>query len=252
MNTNMQKVIRHILYLNGMADFFDDDEDFHLRLVNPPYLPLVIERRGDEVSVTHYVEHNGDQLRDPEMVFSLSTWAKHSGSIFKGWVPKSTEPGGFGCVYRTGEIAHPGDDVPHLLYYPRRMKEARSFAAMWARNIREQGFVKRYAPESITSLTHPDLLAQALAQKEVTIRITHETTLCNDGAEYHAYTFADDLPSKLRPAAYRQAEAALKADWPNWGEFGLGVNGQGIEFHTRPLPPCTCGDGDLTSTSQPE
>ena len=72
MNTNMQKVVRHILYLNGMAHFFDDDEDFHLRLVNPPYLPLVIERHGDEVSITHYVEHNGDQLRDPEMVFSLA------------------------------------------------------------------------------------------------------------------------------------------------------------------------------------
>jgi hypothetical protein len=239
---HMQKVIRHILYLNGMAEAFDTTDDFHLRLLNSPFLPLVVERHDDEVSITHYVEQQGDLLRDPEMVLSLREWARHSGAMFTGWVPKSTEPGGFGHVYPTGKIVHDGDDVPRLHYHPRRMKEALSFAAMWARNLREQGFVKRYAGADIASLTHPRQLAQALTMDEAPIRITHRVTQCSDGAEFHAYTFPDDLPPKLRQAAYRQAEAALKADWPNWSEFGFAVTGQGMELRTRGLPPCACGE----------
>lgn len=246
MNTNMQKAIRHILYLNGMAEAFDTADDFHLRLKNDPWLALVIERHGDEVSITHYVEHNGDQLRDPEMVFSLQRWAALSGGFFKGWVPKSTEPGGFGRVYKTGEKQHIGDEPPKLLYYPRRMKEARHFATLWAKNLRAQGFIKQYEASDIKSLTHPDRLALVLAATEIPIPITHSVEPCSDATELHTYNFPDDLPSKLVTLAYKQAEAQLKADWPTAGEeYGYGIFGMGYRLNTTPLPPCTCNASDV-------
>lgn len=241
MNTNMQRVISNLLYYNGLFECFAHSDDFHLRVENPPYLPLVIERHGDEVSITHYVESNGDLLRDPEQVFSLKTWERLSHGMFRGWVPKSTEPGGFERVYPTGEIAHFGDDEPKLHYYPRRMKEAIHFATMWAKNLREQGFIQRYPADRIKSLTHAQALTQALAAKDVPVKITHHVAQCSDGSEIHSYTFPDNLPSKLVRSAFRQAEERLKEDWPNWGEFGFGVTGQGVELHARRLPACTCG-----------
>jgi hypothetical protein len=243
MNTNMQRVISNLLYYNGMFECFAYSDDFHLRVENPPYLPLVIERHGDDISITHYVESNGDLLRDPEMVFSLKEWEQlsHARSVFRGWVPKSTEPGGFGRVYPTGEIAHFGDNVLKLNYSPRRMKEAIHFATMWAKNLREQGFVQRYTRENISSVTHRDELARALAAKDVPIKIRHHVEQCSDGGELHRYVFPEDLPRKLIRAAYKQAEAALVADWPNWAEYGYGITGEGTMLRTRSLPPCTCG-----------
>jgi hypothetical protein len=53
--------------------------DLHLRIENPPYLPLVIEALPGlgplgypAVSVAHYGDLNGDPMRDPEMCFELS------------------------------------------------------------------------------------------------------------------------------------------------------------------------------------
>ena len=242
MNTSMRKVIRHLLYFNGMAEAFDNSDDFHLRVQNPPFLPLVIERHGDEVSITHYVEQNGDLLRDPEQVFSLKEWEQFSHGMFRGWVPKSTEPGGSGRVYPTGKIVREGDDMPKLYYYPRQMKSALHFATLWAKNLREQGFVQRYPREKISSVTHRDELARSLAAKDVPIKIRHHVEQCADGGELHRYVFPEDLPRKLIRAAYQQAEAALVADWPNWGEYGYGITGEGAMLRTRPLPPCTCGE----------
>jgi hypothetical protein len=122
------------------------------------------------------------------------------------------------------------------------VREAEAFAEMWARNLRAQGFVRRHALPHITSLTHAELLAQALSGPEVPVPIAHTVVPCADGTALHRYTFPDDLPRALRPAAYRQAEAALKAAWPDWALYGFGTSGQGVELHTRPLPACTCNE----------
>lgn len=252
MNTNMQTVIRHILYLNGLAEAFDTAEDFHLRLKNDPWLALVVERHGDEVSVTHYIEQNGDFLRDPEMILSIHQWATLSGGLFKNWVPMSTEPGGFGRIYQTGEVQYLGDEPPKLLYYPKRMKEAIHFATLWAKNLRAQGFVKRYGVTDIESLTHPEQLALTLATAAVPIPIRHTVTQCLDGTEFHAYEFPEDLPSRLMKAAYTQAEAKLKTDWPSAGDtYGYGVSSRGYSLHTAPLPPCTCHPSTSPAPTSP-
>ena len=46
-------------------------EDFHLRIENEPYIPLVIERHGDELYFTHYLTANSDTFIDTEMVFQI-------------------------------------------------------------------------------------------------------------------------------------------------------------------------------------
>ena len=44
------------------------EKDFHLRIENEPYMPLVIERHGNsELYFTHYAEQNGDMFIDSEM-----------------------------------------------------------------------------------------------------------------------------------------------------------------------------------------
>src|SRR5689334_16361106 len=54
----------------------------HVRIENPPYMPLSIEVIGKNlVSVTHYYEQNGDLIPDPDMVFFTGY------GIENGWVP---------------------------------------------------------------------------------------------------------------------------------------------------------------------
>ena len=132
MKTPIQKTITDILFFNGLFGLFQNAMDFHVRLKNTPWLALVVERHGDEVSVTHYVEQNGDHLRDPEMVFSLHTLTAAM-PRFEGWVPVTTEPGGFGRVYLTTKQDADGKLAG---YYPRAMREAYAFAALWARRCR--------------------------------------------------------------------------------------------------------------------
>jgi hypothetical protein len=72
---------------------------FHIKIENPPYMPLTIEgigtgpRKLPAVSVTHYGEQNGDLMRDPEMCFEMEiqngqttgtiTWASRSNPLLK-------------------------------------------------------------------------------------------------------------------------------------------------------------------------
>ena len=238
MKTAMQRAISDLLYFNGLSELFQTATDFHLRLKNEPWLALVVERHGDEVSVTHYIEQNGDLLCDPEMVFSLHV-VTTAMPLFEGWVPLTTEPGGFGRVYPT--IKHDADGKV-AGYYPRAMKDAYAFSALWARNLRSQGFVHRYAAGEIESLTHPRELAESMALGEVPIPITRETIDCVGGVKAHRYLFPVDVPRQMRKLAYRQAEAALLRDFPHAATegFAYGLVGQGWDFVDARLPECTC------------
>lgn len=46
-------------------------QEFHLRIENEPFIPLVVERQGDELYLTHYLTQNGDMFIDSEMVFRV-------------------------------------------------------------------------------------------------------------------------------------------------------------------------------------
>jgi hypothetical protein len=134
----MQAVVEKIVEQAGLSKEFSRakslKKEFHLRVVNEPWVTLVIEViHNGHVSVCHYVEQNGDLVCDPEMTFNPIGWRVR------------TFTQGFAGYFRT---------LPEGRYSP----EFEEFAGMWATNLEEQGFTAegvRYE-----SLTHAEQLAK--------------------------------------------------------------------------------------------
>src|SRR5579859_3990343 len=74
----MQQAVLDILRQHGLDKAFNSSAEFHIRLENAPYMPLVIERQGDIISVAHYSELNGDLVRDPELCLRWPDWVPTS------------------------------------------------------------------------------------------------------------------------------------------------------------------------------
>ena len=136
----MQHLVVEIVRQRGLQPAFNQSAEFHLRLDNPPYLPLVIERQGLIISVAHYGELNGDAIRDPELTFR-----------WPDWVPTSITQDPVG---RYAEALSVVDG--RTMVRPRLLRDLRSFANTWARNLRHQGFANPAIRAS--SLTHAGLL----------------------------------------------------------------------------------------------
>lgn len=66
-----ERNVAKLLHEAGLASLVLTGEDFHLRIENEPYIPLVIERHGNQLYLTHYLEQNGDTFIDSEMVFGI-------------------------------------------------------------------------------------------------------------------------------------------------------------------------------------
>jgi len=75
----MKSVIEAILQRHGLLEAYNTSQDFHLMIENSPWIPLVIERHGDEISIAHYGELNGDLIRDLELTFR-SDWTPNPGA----------------------------------------------------------------------------------------------------------------------------------------------------------------------------
>ena len=127
-------IVVEIASAAGLAGAFWQSEHFHLRLPNPPWMDLVIEswpvsHSQRHISVAHYFEQNGDLVPDPEV-----------------------------------EMTEYGDPVSlsqALGYTEVRDASTRSdvllFLDMWARNIRDQGFIdaaRRYATDRLVVTPH--------------------------------------------------------------------------------------------------
>lgn len=102
-------------------------EFFHkLRMRN--YDDLVIEKEGMQVLVGHYYHHpSGDLISDPVLAFDYND---------RYWFPVRIEQtlGDMTCSYvENGK----------RMIYPAKIKEFKSFQRMFARNIREQGWLDR-------------------------------------------------------------------------------------------------------------
>lgn len=100
---------------------------YFLKLRMPNYDDLVIEKEGEQVLVGHYYHHpSGDLISDPVLAFD-----------FNGgyWYPVRIEQtlGDTVCSYvENGK----------RMIYPARIKEFKAFQRMFARNIREQGWLE--------------------------------------------------------------------------------------------------------------
>jgi hypothetical protein len=129
----MRKVIEKLLANYSLLDAFRENELFYLKLENGPYMPLVIERLIDRVSVAHY---NDDGQADPDILFRLSDWMPEEitqlTTVMAGQV--------FGGYQALVDDEH--RPIPH------KVKDVVKFCRMWANNIKNQGWIGRAAVSS--------------------------------------------------------------------------------------------------------
>ncbi len=137
--TTMQEVVSEILKKWNLLEAFEKARGgrFHLKIVNPQYMDLVIEKvDSNQISVAHYGEQNGDAMRDPEVVFRLPEWT-----------PLFIQQDYMGTFHET----HDENGSP----IPREVASLQSFCATWAKNLRDQKFTTR---GKAVSSTHAHLL----------------------------------------------------------------------------------------------
>jgi hypothetical protein len=143
MATLIQQVVEQILEQHSLLDAFRNSQSFHLSIENQPWMLLVIERQGEQISVAHYGEPvEGDAMRDPEICYNCFTWQPL-------WIQQDP-------VSHFAQVYFERDGKEYV--NARLLNELKQFSAMWARNLREQGFTDRDRVK-VKSLTHAQLLA---------------------------------------------------------------------------------------------
>ena len=123
----MKSVIEKILKRRGQLEEFKNGENFYLKIENGPFLPLAIERHGNSVTITHYFEMNGDLIPDPDLELVIGADQE--------WYPVALQ---FSTGhYRRARFWKDGQEFVN----PKEMADQRYFSNIWARNIKEQGFI---------------------------------------------------------------------------------------------------------------
>jgi predicted RNA methylase len=111
----IEKRIARFLEAAGIREAVTAGDDFHLKIENEPYIPLVVERHSDQLYLTHYLQQNGDTFIDCEMVFNIDERGR-----LQFFETASQDP------LRGGEHRAPD----------------RIFAQVFSKNILEQGFAE--------------------------------------------------------------------------------------------------------------
>lgn len=124
--TKFQHTIESLLKKFNKLSHFKNSNEFYLKLENGSYMDLVIERQGDTVMVGHYCIQNGDLISDPVLVFIV----QDSGN----WFPFRIEQ-----VFGDTEVARYQEDG-RITWHKTRYENFISFAALFARNIVQQGW----------------------------------------------------------------------------------------------------------------
>uniref|UniRef100_UPI0031FBF97D strawberry notch C-terminal domain-containing protein n=1 Tax=Sphaerothrix gracilis TaxID=3151835 RepID=UPI0031FBF97D len=117
-----EKQVGKFLEEAGLSKAVMADEEFYLKVENEPYIALNIERHDDQLMLYHTLTENGDAFIDSEMVFNLSD----EGSLS---LAETAVGGPFGET----------------------RNRDRSFAGIFAQNIREQGFA-----EAVRAMQQPE------------------------------------------------------------------------------------------------
>jgi hypothetical protein len=108
----------------------------HVRLEAEGFMPLGIEAIGPgprgltAVSIAHYYMQQGDAMRNPEMVFEVGAGGE--------FLPVSFQQDNLGA-YQEAVFQ---DEAGKVLVRPRLARELASFALVWDRNLKDQGFVE--------------------------------------------------------------------------------------------------------------
>jgi len=125
------------------------DGEQAVRITVPGYMPLTVEAIGRSadggtlVALSHTAVQNGDLMRDPEIVFEI----RSAGDV------RAAEPlsflNDFTGTYQEVYRYSPQGLRTHLV--PSLKNELCSFARMWFRNLRVQGFFGAEASREVLS-----------------------------------------------------------------------------------------------------
>ena len=110
-----------------------DGEAYYMKLQAKGYEDLVVEAvGGEEYSIAHYYDQNGDSMRDPEITFTID---RENRSI----CPVSFLQDDMGVYYESENAS------------PAKVKDLKEFMVQWFTNIKNQKFepvkIKRYEQE---------------------------------------------------------------------------------------------------------
>ena len=126
------QTVNKIVRLFGGLDWLKAGN--YIRLDNEPYMRLVIEYIGTGprglplLSIAHYFEQNGDQMRDPDLVCEVDAAG--------GFHPVSFRQDSTG-TYNEAVFQ---DEQGKTMCRPGIVKDLKAFARVWNRNLSEQGF----------------------------------------------------------------------------------------------------------------
>ncbi|MBI3175203.1 MAG: hypothetical protein HYZ25_15870 [Chloroflexi bacterium] len=126
MTTLFQTTIEGLLAAHGLLEAFHQNDSFHVRFDQPGYERLVIERHGNLISVAHYYEQNGDLVPDPDVELH-----------YPSWVPTAITQALGG--YRQKFFERDGKTYVDTRFH----KEVSAFLALWARNLKAQGWAHK-------------------------------------------------------------------------------------------------------------
>jgi hypothetical protein len=124
---SMQKIItaiaeKYALDLNATES--------HLRLEQPGYMPLIIEKIGRHlVSVAHYYTQEGDMMADPEIVYFTG---------YQGWVPIQITQAPWGC-WDAAVLSSESAEIKS--FNPQKQADLAAFSDEWGENISAQNWL---------------------------------------------------------------------------------------------------------------
>ena len=124
--TQFQKAIEKVLKGHNQMEWFQTGKDFYLRLDQPHYDRLVIERHDETIIVGHYFEQNGDLMSDPEVELHYPDWTPVAITQVLG-------------ARREKFIERDGQTLVDRNFH----RQVAPFLAMWGRNIDAQGWATR-------------------------------------------------------------------------------------------------------------
>ncbi|WP_008310066.1 strawberry notch C-terminal domain-containing protein [Leptolyngbya sp. PCC 6406] len=125
-----EKQVGKLLEAAGLSEAIMADDEFYLKVENQPFIPLSIERQDNRLMLYHTLVENGDAYLDSEMVFNLS----EEGSL---------------ALAETA-VHGPRGEVRGL---------DRSYANMFAKNLRAQGFAEAAQRQQQSTRTSADTKA---------------------------------------------------------------------------------------------
>ena len=121
----------------------------HLKILNDPFMPLVIERIAEKIkfglhtaslySLSHYYEFDGDLMADPEMCFIVADNRRQAGDYELTFIVPYMYHQASAMIYEES-IVIDSHIVPDKYIPPMQHKHAH-FANQWLINIQQQGFL---------------------------------------------------------------------------------------------------------------